>query len=126
MQSRRNTRAAKRLLIRLLQKQGIPPKRIMTDELRSYGAAKCQVMPHVELRSHKGLNNRVENSHVPLRKRERMMQRFRSPGGLQLFVTILSAIRNRFVPSRSHRSALQARIHRLRAMAEWNAVTMKA
>jgi putative transposase len=126
VQSRRNTKAAKRLLTRLLQKQGMPPKRIITDKLRSYGAAKRQVMPHVEHRSHKGLNNRAENSHVPLRKRERMMQQFRSPGGLQLFVTIFSAIRNLFVPSRSHRSALQTHMHRLQAMAEWKAVTMKA
>ncbi|TDQ13497.1 DDE superfamily endonuclease [Phyllobacterium brassicacearum] len=71
---------------------------MITDKLRSYGAAKRQVMPGVEHRSHKGLNNRAENSHVPLRKRERMMQGFRSPGGLQRFVAIFSAIRNHFVP----------------------------
>ncbi|SFU23314.1 DDE domain-containing protein [Mesorhizobium sp. YR577] len=51
-------------------------------------------------RSHKGLNNRAENSHVPLRKRERAMQGFRSPGSLQRFVSIFSAIRNLFVPPR--------------------------
>ncbi|WP_352894474.1 DDE-type integrase/transposase/recombinase [Mesorhizobium sp. M0983] len=67
-------KAAKRLLTRLLKKQGIAPKRIITDKLRSYGAARRQVMPNVEHRSHKGLNNRAENSHVPLRKRERTMQ----------------------------------------------------
>jgi putative transposase len=77
VQSRRNTKAAKRLLIRLLHKQGMEPKRIITDKLRSYGAARAQVMPNVEHRSHKGLNNRAENSHLPLRKRERIMQRFR-------------------------------------------------
>jgi transposase-like protein len=60
---------------------------MITDKLRSYGAARQQVMPHVEHRSHKGLNNRAENSHVPLRKRERMMQSFRSPGGLQRFIS---------------------------------------
>ncbi|TDQ14580.1 putative transposase [Phyllobacterium brassicacearum] len=80
VQNRRNTKAAKRLLTRLLRKQGLVPKRMITDKLRSYGAAKRQVMPGVEHRSHKGLNNRAENSHVPLRKRERMMQGFRSPG----------------------------------------------
>ena len=53
---------------------------MITDKLRSYGAARRQVMPDVEHRSHKGLNNRAENSHVPLRKRERTMQGFRSPG----------------------------------------------
>ncbi|EJC71676.1 transposase [Rhizobium leguminosarum bv. trifolii WSM2012] len=74
VQSRRNTKAAKRLLIRLMKKQGCLPKRIVTDKLRSYGAARRQVMPVVEHRSHKGLNNRAENSH--LRKRERVMQGF--------------------------------------------------
>jgi len=56
LQSRRNTKAAKRLLIRLMKKQGQVPKRIVTDKLRSYGAARRQIMPAVEHRSHKGLN----------------------------------------------------------------------
>jgi putative transposase len=123
VQTRRNTKAAKRLLVRLLKKQGLAPKRIITDKLRSYGAAKRQVMPEVEHRSHKGLNNRAENSHVPLRKRERMMQGFRSPGGLQRFVSIFSAIRNLFVSPRASRFAFQIHLHRLNAMAEWKAVT---
>lgn len=105
VQTRRNTKAARRLLIRLLKKQGIAPKRMITDKLRSYGAARRQVMAFIEHWSHKGLNNRAENSHVPLRKRERMIQRFRSPGSLQRFVSILSALRNYFVPPRSSRFA---------------------
>lgn len=76
VQARRDTRAAKRLLVRLLKKQGLMPKRIITDKLRSYGAAKREVMPGVEHRSHKGLNNRAENSHMPLRKRERICRGF--------------------------------------------------
>lgn len=123
VQTRRDTKAARRLLMRLLSKQGLTPKRIITDKLRSYGAAKRQVMPDVEHRSHKALNNRAENSHVPLRKRERMMQGFRSPGALQHFVSIFSALRNLFVPPRSKRSALAIHLHRLRAMAQWKAVT---
>lgn len=122
VQNRRNTKAAKRLLTRLLKKQGITPKRMVTDKLRSYGAARRQVMPSVEHRSHKGLNNRAENSHVSLRKRERSMQRFRSAGSLQRFVSVFSAIRNLFVPPRSKRSASQNRVHRLLAIAEWKAV----
>jgi len=121
VQNRRNTKAARRSLIRLLKKQGIAPKRMITDKLRSYGAARRQVMPHVEHRSHKGLNNRAENSHVPLRKRERMMQGFRSPGGLQRFVSIFSAVRNLFVPPSSKRSAFQNRVHRILTIAEWKA-----
>jgi putative transposase len=120
VQNRRDTKAAKRLLTRLLKKQGIAPKRMITDKLRSYGAARQQVMPHVEHRSHKGLNNRAENSHVPLRKRERMMQGFRSPGGLQRFISVFSAVRNLFVPPRSQRSAFQNRVHRIHAITEWN------
>ena len=97
VQARRDTKAAKRLLIRLLKKQGLTPRGIITDKLRSYGAAKREVMPDVEHRSHKGLNNRAENSHLPVRKRERMMQGFRSVGGMQRFVSIFSAVRNLFV-----------------------------
>jgi putative transposase len=57
VQSRRDTKAAKPLLISLLKKAGMPPKRIITDKLRSYSAAKREVMPAVEHRSHKGLSN---------------------------------------------------------------------
>ena len=122
VQARRDTKAAKRLLVRLLKKQGLAPTRIVTDKLRSYGAARRDVMSAVEHRSHKGLNNRAENSHVPLRKRERMMQGFRSSGGLQRFISVFSAVRNLFVPPRQKRSALATHIHRTRAMAQWNAV----
>ncbi|MHC2483120.1 IS6 family transposase [Rhizobium leguminosarum bv. viciae] len=123
VQTRRDTKAAKRLLVRLLKKQGLSPKRIVTDKLRSYGAAKRDVMPGVEHRSHKGLNNRAENSHVPLRKRERMMQGFRSVGGLQRFISVFSAVRNLFVAPHQRHSALATHIHRIRAMAQWKAVT---
>lgn len=123
VQARRDTKAAKRLLVRLLKKQGLKPRRIVTDKLRSYGAAKRDVVPTVEHRSHKGLNNRAENSHLPLRKRERMMQGFRSVGGLQRFVSIFSAVRNLFVAPHQKRSALNTHIYRIRAMAQWKAMT---
>ncbi|MGZ2408343.1 putative transposase [Rhizobium ruizarguesonis] len=126
VQTRRNTKAAKRLLTRLMKKQGCLPKGIVTDKLRSYGAARRHVMPSVEHRSHKGLNNRAENSHLPLRKRERIMQRFRSPGSLQRFVSVFSAIRNLFVPARSNHSATAVHLHRLTAIAHWKAVTATA
>ena len=126
VQTRRNTKAAKRLLTRLLQKQGLKPKRLITDKLGSYGAAKKQVMPGVEHRSHKGLNNRAENSHVPFRKRERILQHFRSAGALQRFVSVLSAVRNLFVPPRQKRSALGIHLHRLQALAQWNSVAIAA
>ncbi|MBM1174164.1 IS6 family transposase [Microvirga arabica] len=119
VQTRRDTKTAKRLLKRLLKKQGCPPRRLITDKLGSYAAARHQIMPAVEHRSHKGLNNRAENSHLPLRKRERAMQGFKSPGGLQRFVSVFSAVRNLFVPPRSRRSAIATHLHRLKAMAAW-------
>jgi len=126
VQTRRNTKAAKRLLTRLLQKQGLKPKRLITDKLGSYGTAKKQVMPGVEHRSHKGLNNRAENSHVPFRKRERILQHCRSAGALQRFVSVFSAVRNLFVPPRASRSALGIHLHRLHALARWNSVAIAA
>jgi putative transposase len=126
VQARRNTKAAKRLLKRLLKKQGCPPRRMITDKLGSYAAARRQVMPAIEHRQHKGLNNRAENSHLPLRRREQAMQGFRSPGGLQKFVSIFSAVRNLFVPPQSRRSALATHLHRLNAMAEWKSAVSTA
>ena len=91
LQLRRDKRAAKRLLVKLMKRWGFVPKRIITDKLRSYGAAKREVAPGLDHWSHKGLNYRAETSHLPFRKRERVMQGFRSPGGLQRFVSIQSA-----------------------------------
>jgi putative transposase len=126
LQCRRNTKAAKRLLVRLMKKHGQVPKRNITDKLRSYGAVKREISPGVEHLSHKGLNNRAENSHLPFRKRERAMQGYRSPGGLQRFVSIHSAIRNCFSVSARRRSALTIRYHRLEAFDAWSAAVCAA
>ncbi|MBP2563269.1 transposase-like protein [Neorhizobium galegae] len=83
-------------------------------------------MSAVEHRSHKGLNNRAENSHLPLRKREQVMQGFRSFEGLQRFISVFSAVRNLFVAPHRKRSALDTHIHRIRAMAQLKAVTAAA
>jgi putative transposase len=104
----------------------LKPKRLITDKLGSYGAAKKQVMPGVEHRSNKGLNNRAENSHVPFRERERILQHFRSAGALQRFVSVFSAVRNLFVPPRQKRSAPGIHLHRLNALAQWNSVAIAA
>jgi len=66
VQRRRDKQAAKRLLRKLLKKQMRPPRVMITDKLASYGAAKREVMPGIEHRQHKGLNNRAENSHQPI------------------------------------------------------------
>jgi putative transposase len=113
-------------LRRLIKRLGFIPKRIITDKLRSYGAAKREVVPRLDHWSHKDLNNRAENSHLPFRKRERTMQGQRFPGGLQRFVAIHSTIRNCFnVPAR-RRSALTIRYHRLEAFDAWNVATQAA
>ncbi|WP_461479489.1 IS6 family transposase [Mesorhizobium jarvisii] len=88
VQSRRNAKAAKRLMRKLLKAQGRTPRVMITDKLRSYDAARRDLMPGVEHRSHKGLNNRAENSHQPTRRRERTMKRFKSARQLQRFVSI--------------------------------------
>src|SRR6185436_6503784 len=93
VQSRRDKKAAKRLLRKLLKKQGRAPRVLVTDKLASYGAAKDEVMPSVEHRRHKGLNNRAGNSHQPTRRRERQMKRFKSPGQDQLAITAQRAHR---------------------------------
>ncbi|WP_449415621.1 IS6 family transposase [Ochrobactrum teleogrylli] len=125
VQVSRNAKAAKRLLVRLLKKQGLAPKRIITDKLRSYGTARRQVMPAVEHRSHKGLNNRAENSHLPFRKRERTRQGFRSIRSLQQFVSIFSAVRNHFVPAKSNRPAAQIRSFRQAATTQWRMAALQ-
>ena len=114
-------RAAKRLLVKLIKRHGLIPKRIITDKLRSYGAAKREVAPGLDHWSHKGLNNRAENSHFLFRKRERTMQGFRSPGRLQRFVAVHSAVRNCFSTPSRRRSAIAIRYHRLEAFDAWNA-----
>ena len=83
LQSQRDKQAAKRLLRKLMKRAGSVPKRIITDMLRSYGAVKRELLLQLDHLSHKGLSNRAENSHLPFRKRERVIQGHRSPGGLQ-------------------------------------------
>ncbi|WP_137132630.1 IS6 family transposase [Rhizobium sp. FY34] len=96
LQSRRNAKAAKRLMRKLLKGQRRSPRVMITDKLLSYCAAKREIMPGVEHRSHKGLNNRAENSHQPIRRRERIMKRFKSRRHLQRFVSIHDPIANLF------------------------------
>ena len=85
MQRRRNKGAAKKFFRKLLKSTVRAPRVIVTNKMRSYGAAKKELMPSVEHRQHKGLNNRAENSHRPTRSRERRMGRFKSSGGAQRF-----------------------------------------
>jgi putative transposase len=81
---------------KLLKGKGQPPRVMITDKLRSYDAARLEIMPGIEHRSHKGSNNRAENSHQPIQRRERIMMCFKSAGQLQRFVSIDDPIANLF------------------------------
>jgi putative transposase len=126
VQSRRDQRAAKRLLRKLLKKQGRPPRVLITDKLASYPAAKKELMPGVEHRRHKGLNNRAENSHQPTRRRERQMKRFKSAGQAQRFLSAHDQINNLFPLCREYVPATDYRAARKRAFAVWAEVSSVA
>jgi putative transposase len=85
VQSRRNAKAAKRFFRKLLRGLQYAPRVIVTDKLKSYAAAKREILPHTEHRQGRYLNNRAEVSHQPTRRRERQMQRFRSASHAQRF-----------------------------------------
>ena len=123
VQSRRDTQAAKRLLRKLLKRQCRPPRVMITDKLASYGSAKREVMPSVEHRKHKGLNNRAENSHQPTRQRERQMKRFKSPGQAQRFLSAHDGINNLFHLPRHQVPATQYRADRTQTFQVWAEVT---
>lgn len=123
VQSRRDTLAAKRLMRKLLKRQYRAPRVMITDKLASYGAAKREVMPSVEHRRHKGLNNRAENSHQPTRRRERQMKRFKSVGQTQRFLSVHDGINNLFLLRRHQVSAAQYRAVRTQAFQAWAEVT---
>jgi putative transposase len=109
VQERRNEQAAVAFLRRVLAAAGGQPRVIVTDKLASYVPAVKRVLPTTEHRRHKRLNNRAENSHLPVRKRERTLQRFKSAGHAQRFLEPFSAVCNQFRPRRHRLSAHQYR-----------------
>ena len=127
VQKRRNKEAALKLLRKLLKNQGFTPEKIVTDGLRSYRAA-IRELGCLE-RHHPGRlrdNNRAENSHLPVRRRERKMQRFKSQGHAQRFVSTHSAIYNTFNTQRHLVSRKTLRTFREAAFAEWNTASAAA
>ena len=100
VQTRRNQNAAATFLRRVLAGCGTPPRVVSTDTLASYPPASRRVLPGVEHRRHKGLNNRAETSHRPTRRRERALQRFKSPEQAQCFLACVEPIRGHFCPRR--------------------------
>src|ERR671917_659273 len=119
VQKRRDKRAAERLLRKLLKRQCRAPRVMITDKLGSYAAARQELMPGVEHRRHKGLNNRAENSHQPTRRRERQMKRFKSAGQAQRFLSAHDQVNNLFHLRRDHVPASEYRVARARAFEVW-------
>jgi len=123
VQSRRNTKAATKFFKKLLKGLEYVPRVIITDKLRSYGAAKKELLPGVEHRQHKRLNNRAENSHQPTRVREKVMRRFKSQGQAQRFLSAQGPIRQHFRPKRHKLSASDYRAKMREQFAVWNEIT---
>ena len=99
------------------------PRVIITDKLKSYGAAKREILPGVEHRQHRYLNNRSENSHQPTRQRERRMQRCKSSGHAQQFLSAYGPISQHFRPRR-HRFFASAFRQELRTRFQvWQEIT---
>src|SRR5258708_36521802 len=92
---------------------------MITDKLKSYGAARKDMGLGIEHRQHTGLNNRAENSHLPTRRRERIMKRFKSPRQLQKFLSIHDQVANLFHFPRNQLSANVYRATRTQAFSTW-------
>jgi len=119
VQERRNGTAAKRFFKHLLGGLGYKPRRLVTDGLRSYGVAQRAILPEVRHRTSRYLNNRAENSHRPTRRRERQMQRFKSDGQAQRFLSAHAMIYGHFRPRRHLMAAAAYRRTRARAFRVW-------
>ncbi len=119
LQSRRNKAAALRPMRKLLKGQGRAPRVMVTDKLRSYSSAKSQLMPGVKHRSHKGFNNRAENAHFLVRRRERRMMRVKSMRQCQRFVSTHGQIANLFLLHRKYLTAADHRQLRAHAISTW-------
>jgi putative transposase len=116
VQTRRNKRAALKLMRMLLKKYGFVPDKLVTDDLRSYGAAAGHL--GITKRHERGRwrNNRAENSHHPTRRRERKMQGFKSLGSAQRFLSVHAATQNTFNVQRHLTSARTHRAFRASAL----------
>ncbi|MEY9988042.1 transposase-like protein [Streptomyces sp. V4I8] len=120
---RRDTKAAKRFFRKLLKGTETLPRVVVTDKLRSYGAAHREVMPSVEHRSSKYLNNRAENSHIPTRERERGMKGFRSVRTAQRLLASFSRISPHFRPHRHRMTPRGYRTEMTNRFTIWHQIT---
>jgi len=126
VQRRRDKAAARKLIRKLLKKQGFAPSVVVTDKLRSYSSAFRDI--GLGARHEQGLrkNNRAENSHLPVRRRERKLLRFKSPGSAQRFLSAHAAVYNTFNLQRHLISRRTMRIFRAEAAEQWNAAVAAA
>ena len=125
VQSHRNKKAAKRFFKKLLKGLQYVPRVIITDKLKSYGAAKEEIFPGVEHRQHKGINNRAENSHQPTRQQEKQMRKFKSPQQAQRFLFLNGQVRNLFSAGRYKNSAEVIRNNLRAAFGSWYNVALQ-
>ena len=126
VQTRRNKQAALKLMRKILRNQGVQPIKIVVDKMKSYGAAFRDLrLSHLHETGHR-LNNRAESSHVPIRRRERKLQRYKSQKLAQNFLSIYGPIYNLFNVQRHLISRNIFRSFRDQAMAEWHTATMVA
>jgi putative transposase len=129
VQRRRNTQATKQCFRKLLTGCQYVPRVIITDKLKSYGAAKRESLPGVEHRQHRALNHRAENSHQPTRQRERRLHGVKSPGHAQRFLSAYGPLAQHLRPRRHRLSApayRQAMQHRCQVWGEITGTRMAA
>ena len=126
VQPKRDARAAMKLVRKLLKGQGWAPTRIVTDKLRSYHVAFRSIGLTAEHIDNKRSNNRAENSHQPVRRRERKMQRFKSPASAQRFLNIHSAVYNTFYVQRHLLNRTRLKILRTEAFDVWESASAAA
>ncbi len=126
VQSRRNQKAALKLMRKLLKKQGFAPDTFVTDKLPSYGAALRDLSMTEKHLTGGRSNNRAEISHLPVRQRERRIQGFKSPGSAQRFLSTHAAAYNTFNVQRHLISRRTLRQFRGKATNRWRTVTAAA
>jgi putative transposase len=115
---RRDKAAALAFLKKAMKRYG-KPKVIVTDRLASYKAALREINSTQKQEVGRWTNNRAENSHLPFRRRERAMQRFRRMRSLQKFVSLHSSVYNHFNNERHLNSRDQFKLQRSVALQEW-------
>lgn len=119
VQAKRDKHAALKLMRKLLKKQGFAPRTLVTERWRAYAAAFHDLGLTGWHHQAKWKNNRIESAHVPVRRRERKMQKFRSPGSAQRFLSIHTAVYNTFNTRRHGVTAAEHREGRDRAFDLW-------